>query len=138
MLCALLSVVESRKTASQRETELVQSADQCRAMLEDQVSSLRKQVASMEADLSSTREDLKENQQQLRRKVRVTGSQLCSHSQASPIEEKAWYPLRVILGVQNGKINVSNVHSRLPSRFSCRIFVWERPHFSLHGNAHIQ
>ncbi len=46
------------------------SSDRCRAILEDQVATLRKQLASQEHNLSTAREDLKEVQQQLRRKVR--------------------------------------------------------------------
>lgn len=65
----ILTRIDLRKAASQREIELMDSADQCRAVLEDQVSSLRKQVASLEHDLCSTKEDLREGQQQLRRKV---------------------------------------------------------------------
>ena len=61
---------DARRAASQRETELQDSADQCREVLEGQVALLRKQLASMEHNLCSTREDLKEAQQQLRRKVR--------------------------------------------------------------------
>lgn len=45
--------LDSCKAASQRETELQDSADQCQAVLEDQVASLRKH------DLCTTREDLK-------------------------------------------------------------------------------
>ena len=60
---------DCRRAASQREVELQDSWDQCRAVLEDQVASLRKQAALLEHELSSAREDSKDVQRQLRSKV---------------------------------------------------------------------
>lgn len=61
--------VDSRQTLSQREMELLDSADKCRGMLENQISDLKKQCSSLEQEISSARDDNKALQQQLRDKV---------------------------------------------------------------------
>ena len=67
ILC--ICFIDSRRAACQRETELLDSADQCKGVFEDQVASLQKHLASLEHDLSLTKEDLRESHQQLRTKV---------------------------------------------------------------------
>ena len=66
------TVIDSRQTLSQREKELVDSADKCRETMENQMNDLRKQCSSLEQDIASAREDNKSLQQQLRDKVRIT------------------------------------------------------------------
>lgn len=64
--------VDSRKALSQREAELLDTSDQCRTLLEDQIAALRKQCASLEHDLTSAREDGKALQSLLKEKVIYT------------------------------------------------------------------
>lgn len=65
------TVIDSQRTLSQREKELVDSADKCRETMENQMSDLRKQCSSLEQEVASAREDNKSLQQQLRDKVRI-------------------------------------------------------------------
>ena len=60
---------DSRKTLTQREAELLDTSDQCRTLLEDQIADLRKQCASLEHDLTSAKEDGKALQSILKEKV---------------------------------------------------------------------
>ncbi len=61
--------VDSRKAASRRESAHMDTSEQCKSMLEEQIASLRKQMAVLQHDLSSCREDLKDTQHELRKKV---------------------------------------------------------------------
>ena len=63
------SDLDSRQTLTQRERELVESADKCREMMENQMADLRKQCSSLEQEIASAKEDNKSFHQQLRDKV---------------------------------------------------------------------
>ena len=63
---------DSRQALSQREKELVDSADKCRETMENQMTDLRKQCSTLEQEIASAREDNKALQQQLRDKVSNT------------------------------------------------------------------
>ena len=69
LVYVILLHLDSRQTLSQREKELMGSADKCRETMESQVSDLRKQCSSLELEITSAREDGKSLQQQLRDKV---------------------------------------------------------------------
>ena len=60
---------DSRQTLTQRERELVESADKCHETMENQMADLRKQCSSLEQEIASAKEDNKSFQQQLRDKV---------------------------------------------------------------------
>ncbi len=64
-----MSPVASRRALSQRESELLDSSDQCKAVLEEQIAHQRKHSATLEHELCASREDLKSLQQQLSEKV---------------------------------------------------------------------
>ncbi len=60
---------DSRKALSQRESELLDSSDQCRAMLEETISDLKKSNATLEHQLIVAREDTKALQATFTEKV---------------------------------------------------------------------
>ena len=66
------SDLDSRQTLSQREKELVDSADKCREAMENQMADLRKQSSSLAQEMVSAKDENKSLQQQLRDKVSVT------------------------------------------------------------------
>ena len=63
---------DSRKALSQRESELLDTSDQCRAMLEEQIADLKKTCATLEHQLTTAREDGKALQTTLNEKVCCT------------------------------------------------------------------
>ena len=85
MLQGLSIHLDSRQTLSQREKELLDSADKCRETMENQMTDLRKQCSSLEQEITSAREDNKSLQQQLRDKVDTT----CSHPKLTLIHRVA-------------------------------------------------
>ncbi len=60
---------DSRKALSQRESELLDSSDQCRAVLEETISDLKKSNATLEHQLTVAREDTKALQATFTEKV---------------------------------------------------------------------
>ncbi len=62
-------MVDSRKALGQREAELLDSSDQCRAVLEESISDLKKNSATLEHQLTMAREDCKTLQAALSEKV---------------------------------------------------------------------
>ncbi len=65
----LVLSTDSRRALSQRESELLDSSDQCRAMLEETISDLRKNNATLEHQLTIARDDTKTLQATFTEKV---------------------------------------------------------------------